>query len=139
MEPSRGMSDLREVSPISLLTGMTVISLSSGNKIGRIVESFIDPINGVLLGVSVERPDGSTGSLAHDQIYSFGRDAVMATTDSSIVSSPDGTHVSGRPAGELIGTKIITESGDVLGQITNLLVTLQPPPRIIYEARQSII
>ena len=134
------MNDLRDVAPILQLTGMSVISLASGNKLGRIVELFIDPISGVLLGVSIDRPDGTLGGLTHDHIHSFGRDAVMAAADTAITAlEEDAVLAGGRPAKQLIGTKIITESGDVLGEITDLLVTLQPPPRIIYEARRSLI
>ena len=132
------MSDSKDVSPISQLTGMNVVSLASGNALGRILEPFIDPISGVLLGVSISLADGSQAGLTRDEIYSFGRDAVMVNGDGSVVPLDDGILSGGQPASKLIGTKIITESGDVLGQISNIFVTLRPPPRIIYEAGQSI-
>src|SRR5687767_14638569 len=133
------MSDLTDVSPISLFTGMTVLSLATGNKLGTIVDLFIDPINGVLLGVSLSLKDGGLAGLAQGDIYSFGRDAVMVQTDQCIAPLDTGVLTSGQPASKLIGTKIITESGDLLGHITNIFVTLKPPPRILYEARQSIL
>lgn len=133
------MSDLRDVSPISLLTGMTVLSLATGNKLGQIVDLFIEPINGVFLGATLTLPDGSTGEVAHTEIYSFGRDAVMARSDESISPPDAGVLTGGRPTSKLIGTKIITESGDIIGHITNVFVTLKPPPHIIYEARHSLL
>ena len=117
----------------------SVVSLASGNQLGQILDAFIDPINGVLLGVTVGLADGSVGGLAHDEIYSFGRDAVMARSDLSIIFPDSDLTASGQPAGKLIGTKIITESGDLIGQIADIFVTLKPPPRILYEARQSIL
>src|SRR5687768_848067 len=133
------MSDLTDVSPISGLTGMTVLSLASGNKLGTIVDLFIDPINGELLGVTLSLKDGRLAGLTLGEIHSFGRDAVMAETDQSVALLDAGVLTGGQLASKLIGTKIITESGDVLGHITDIFVTLKPPPRIIYEARQSIL
>jgi uncharacterized protein YrrD len=133
------MSELKDVSPISLLTGMTVLSLASGNKLGQILDLFIDPINGVLVGATLTTADGGVGELAYGEIYSFGRDALMAKEDQSVRLVDPDRDTPGQPASKLTGTKIITESGDVLGQINNIYVTLKPPPRIIYEARNSIL
>ena len=133
------MADLRDVSPINDLTGMTVLSLATGNKLGQILDLFIDPINGVLLGVTLLLADGGVASLAGEEIHSFGRNAVMARTDLSVMRLDSDVMIGGQPAGKLIGTKIITESGDELGHITNIFVTLKPPPHILYEARNSFL
>ncbi|MEP6703526.1 MAG: hypothetical protein ABJB34_01855 [Acidobacteriota bacterium] len=133
------MSDLKDVSPMSLLTGMTVVSLATGNKLGQILDLFIDPINGVLLGVTLVLADGSRAGLAQEEIYSFGKDAVMVQSEQSVKPVDNGEMAGGQQASKLIGTKIITESGDVLGHITNIFVALKPPPHILYEARQSIL
>ena len=133
------MSDLKDVTPISQLTGMAVLSLATGNKLGEIVELFIDPVNGVPLGVTLSQPGGGFAGLLFDEVYSFGRDAVMAKSDESIRLLENEVLAEGQPASKLIGTKIITESGDMLGQISNVYVTLRPPPQILYEARQSML
>ena len=133
------MNDQRDVTPIGELNGMSVLSLSTGNKLGRVVDLFIDPLNGLLLGASVSLANGDVAGLTFPEIHSFGRDAVMVRTDESVMSLEESTLVTGQPASKLIGTKIITEGGDLLGQITNVLVTLKPPPQIFYEARQSLL
>ena len=133
------MSDLKDVSPISLLTGMPVLSLATGNKIGEILDLFIDPINGVLLGVTLLLDDGRIAGITQADIYNFGKDAVMVRSEDSAIPLETNALAAGRQASKLIGTRIITESGDVLGQITNIFVTLKPPPHILYEARQSLL
>ena len=133
------MGELKNVYPINVLKGMSVVSLDSGNKLGDIADLFIDPINGVLLGVTLVTPEGTVGGLPQTEIYSFGRDAVMVRASGSITSWDDSIPQGGQEASKLVGTKIITESGDVLGQITNVFVTMRPPPQILYEARHSII
>ena len=100
---------------------------------------FIDPVNGIPLGVTLSQTDGRISGLLFDEIYSFGRDAVMAKTEQSIRLLDTDVLDAGRPASKLIGTKIITESGDMLGQISNVYVTLKPPPYILYEATQSVL
>jgi uncharacterized protein YrrD len=118
---------------------MPVVSLSTGNKIGQILDLFIDPVNGVLLGITISLPDGRLAGITQDEIYNFGKDAVMVRSDESIVPLENGALGDGQQASKMIGTKIITESGDVLGQITDIFVTLKPPPHILYEVRQSIL
>ena len=133
------MNELRDVTAIADLNGMSVLSLATGNRLGHIVDLFIDPVNGLLLGASVSLANGELAGLTFSEIHSFGRDAVMTKADESVTPLEGSTLVSGRPARKLIGTKIITEGGDLLGQITNVLVTLKPPPQIFYEARQSLL
>ena len=133
------MSDSRDVTPIGQLTGMPVLSLASGNRLGQIVDLLIDPVNGLLHGLTLSSDDGQVGGIGLDEIHSFGRDAVMARSDNSVVAPDSGPLARARAASKLVGTKIITEGGDMIGQITNIFVTLKPPPHIVYEARQSII
>ena len=130
---------IRDVSPINLLSGMTVLSLTTGNKLGHILELFIDPINGLLNGMTLSTPDGRIGGLSRDDIYSFGRDAVMVTSEEAVVYLEAAAFDKGQQASKLIGTKIITQSGDVLGHITNVFVTLKPPPHILYGAGHSLL
>src|SRR5215207_5745140 len=116
------MSELKDVSPISLLTGMPVLSLATGNKIGNILDLFIDPINGVLLGVTLLLADERVAGISQAEIYNFGKDAVMVRSDESIAPMETGVLAGSQQASKLFGTKIITESGDVLGEITNVFV-----------------
>jgi len=133
------MAELRNVYPIDVLKGMSVVSLDSGNKLGQIADLFIDPINGVLLGITLLTSEGTVAGLSQTEIYSFGRDAVMVRAGGAIAPWDGSILEGGEEASKLIGTQIITESGDVLGQITNVFATMRPPPQILYEARNSII
>lgn len=134
------MDDFRDVSPLKALKGMTVLSLASGNELGRVRDLFVDPVNGVLLGLSLDAAEeGMVAGLPCDLIYSFGRDAVMVQADDSIAAF-ETTKLAGSPNAQgLFGTEVITESGHVLGKITNVFVTLRPPPLVLYEIRQSLL
>jgi uncharacterized protein YrrD len=133
------MEEVRDVLPIGTVIGMTILSRSTGNRLGTVGDLCIDPVNGLLLGLTIALGENGTALLTYDDIYSFGRDAIMAETDESVRPLGDDSPVHLPQAREhLIGTKIITENGKLLGQIRNVFVTLQPPPFVIYEIRESI-
>jgi len=133
------MKEPNDVAPISALTGMTVLSLASGNKLGRVADVHIDPVNGRLLGLSLADEAGAAADLPYEKIFSFGRDAVMAESDEAVRTIPEGEIMIGRNAKDLFGTTIVMESGVILGEIADVLVTLKPPPTVLYEVRRSML
>ena len=133
------MNDSNDLAPIGTLTGMTVLSLATGNKLGRIEAVHIDPVNGRLLGLLLVGEDGASADLLYEKIHSFGRDAVMAESDEAVRVIPENEFAIGRNAKDLVGTKVVTESGEVLGEIADVLVTLKPPPTVMYEVRRSML
>jgi uncharacterized protein YrrD len=128
------MSGQRDVSPINTWIGMPVLSLATGNKLGFVTQVLIDPISGGLAGVTL-----NTGSLACDQIYSFGRDAIMADSDLAVQPPEVSGLVNGRDAKMLVGARVVTVGGEVLGKISNVLITLKPPPFVVYAVRRSLL
>lgn len=133
------MNEARDVVPINALVGMPVLSRVSGNKLGEVRDLFVDQMNGMLNGLTVTVDQG-VAALPYDEIYSFGRDAVMANADNSL-PPVDEAWLSGQPnvKEHLIGTKVITESGRLLGNIANVFVTVQAPPFVVYEIRESML
>ncbi|HYJ92817.1 MAG TPA: hypothetical protein VEV84_16015 [Pyrinomonadaceae bacterium] len=133
------MSDISDVLPIDSLIGMTVLSLSTGNKLGNVREAFVDAVNGLLIGITVVTADGSEASLGYQEIHSFGRDAIMASADDSIKPHTE-TPFSGHPSAKsLMGTKVVSASGNLLGQIADIFVTVRQPPSVYYELRESML
>jgi uncharacterized protein YrrD len=133
------MNKDNELAPIGSLTGMTVLSLSTGNKVGRVEDVHIDPNNGRLLGLLLADENGAPADLPYEKIYSFGRDAVMAESDEAVRVITENEAVVGRNAKDLFGTNIVMESGVILGEISDILVTLKPPPAVLYEVRRSML
>ena len=134
------MSETNDVAPVESLVGRTVLSLSSGNKLGRVLGVNIDPVNGRVLGLTLKQDDGSSARLPYEAIHSFGRDAVMASSDESAQTIVDqGKLPGGRDAKDLFGTSVVMESGVLLGEIVDVLVTLKPPPSVLYEVRKSML
>ena len=131
------MSESNDVVPIGSLTGRPILSISTGNKLGHVSHVRIEPINGRLSGLALQETENA--DLPYDRIHSFGRDAVMAASDDSVVDlgDPSGSFV--RRAEDLIGTKVVMDSGEILGEIADVLVGLSPPPVVLYEIRRSML
>ena len=132
------MAESNHAVSIGALAGKPVLSLATGNKLGRVADVRIDPVNGLLLGFMLEPRDANAADLPYDRIFSVGRDAVMASEDAIVQAGGDNETLS-RPAKDLLGTKVVMESGQVLGEIADVLVTLSQPPAVIYEIRRSML
>ena len=75
------MNDVRDVLPIDRLVGRAVLSLASGNKLGAVRDVFVDAINGVITGLSVETADGEA-ALSYQDVHSLGHDAMILLVES---------------------------------------------------------
>lgn len=130
---------LNEVIGIDKIIGMPILSRATGNKLGEVYDLYIDPAQGILMGVTIKAPNGKLGGIDFKNIYSFGKDAVMAN-DESHVTILNEEWVAQHPHAKkhLIGTNIMTEAGNHLGEIGNIFVRLTSPPAVIYEMRGSM-
>lgn len=132
------MGQTKEVVSLNELVGRSVVSLTTGNKLGAVQDIFVDPLSGILAGLILVVPQGDLAQISVDNIHSFGQDAIMALTDDSVIALQE--KAGNKPlAGELIGTQVITDSGEGLGQIAGIYVTISPPPAVIYEIRNSLL
>jgi uncharacterized protein YrrD len=128
-----------DVIEIGKIVGMPVLSRATGNKLGEVYDLYIDPAQGVLMGVTIKAPNGKLGGIDFRNVYNFGRDAVMVNEESNITVLTD-EWVAQHPHGKkhLIGTNVLTEGGNHLGEIGNIHVLLAQTPRVIYEMRGSM-
>lgn len=133
------MADSNHVVAVGALAGKPILSVATGNKLGRVVDVRVDPVNGIMKGLVVETGDGAATDLPYERIYSVGRDAVMAESEGAIEPVGDRTETLTRVAKDLFGAKVVMEGGQILGEIADVLVTLSPPPSVIYEIRRSML
>lgn len=130
---------VKDIVSVDSLIGKTVLSRSTGNKLGEVYDLYIDPIEGLLIGVTIKAVDGVMGGLEYKDIYSFGQDAVMADNDEAVTPlQDDWLEGHSHAKKHLIGVKIVTESGKLLGNVGDIYVQLKPPPYVIYEVRESV-
>ena len=122
------------------LIGMPVLSRVTGNKLGDVHDLILDPARGELLGLWVRSPNGALDVMDYREVYSFGRDAVMAVGDDSVIPSAE-TPLAEAPCvrRDVAGARVVTEGGTLLGQVANVYVHLTPPPLVAYEIRESLL
>jgi len=130
---------VNDVIEIDKIIGMSVLSRASGNKLGEVYDLYIDPAQGILMGITVKAPNGKFGGIDFRNVYSFGQDAVMVN-DENHVTLLNEEWIAQHPHAKkhLIGTNVLTEGGNHLGEIGNIFVRLTSPPAVIYEMRGSM-
>jgi len=133
------VSDANDVLPLNSLAGKAILSIATGNKLGCVRDSYIDPVNGVLIGLTLATIDDKIAVLDYQNIHKFGSDALMAASDEAIKIVEDKPFPNWPNSHDLIGTKLITESGSLLGKIADIFVTSNPPPIVFYEIRDSLL
>lgn len=111
------------------LTGLAVIDVRDGKKLGRVDEVVISPDNGRLLGF-VMKPGGLLGGSAEtiveaDDIRSIGVDAVTVEGE-EVAHVSEAANEAFRAAREgdrvLVGRKVMTQDGTFVGQIRDVAV-----------------
>src|SRR5258705_4788990 len=128
------------VKHLDLLTGTPVLSLATANKLGKIHDVFVDPLNGRLAGISIQREnEAETALVYYAQIHSIGPDAVMIVGEESLLSAGE-SQLKDLPLAksQLIGVKVLTEDGQFVGKISDIILRMVDPPDFIYEVRSSI-
>jgi len=130
---------MQNIEGIGKLIGRTVISVESANKVGHVNDLLCDPLTGKLAGFSVETPDKTSALVSIIDVRGIGRDAVMIEHDNSLVLA-EASPLNGVPRakGSLIGVKVITEHGQLLGAISDVSLCLLREPVFVYEVRSSI-
>lgn len=131
---------MKNIVTADALIGMTVLSKVSGNKLGEVADLFIDPMKGVLMGLTIKNSKGDLGGLDYNDVSSFGEDAVMANADDKIVPLEDNwvkTHSHAKK--HLMGINVVTESGNLIGKVADIYVRLSAPPIVIYEIGETVL
>jgi len=127
------------VQNIEQLIGRPVVSLETANKLGHVADLLTDPLSGQLAGFSVQRLDESYALTSMLDVHDIGPDAIIVERDQSL-SPVDDSSLKTLPKAKdnLIGVKVITEHGQLLGNISNLYLCVDKRPVFIYEVRSSL-
>jgi uncharacterized protein YrrD len=136
--PHAGLHKCHRV--IDKVIGRAVLSVTTANKLGQVNDLVVDPVKGRLLGLSVETLGEVLAFVDDQQIRSIGPDDVMVNDEASL-TSPEKSPLKTLPLAKnnLTGVKVVTESGQLLGEIANVYVDLAKTPVFIYEVRSSIL
>ena len=124
------------VQNIEQLIGRPVLSLETANKLGHVADLLTDPLSGQLAGFSVQRLDESYALISTLDVHDIGPDAIIVERDQSLAPGDDSSlKTLPKAKDNLIGVKVITEHGQLLGNISNLYLCVDKRPVFIYEVR----
>src|SRR4051812_37642772 len=107
------------------LHGRPVVDLTAARKLGTIDDVLLDPNGGQVAGFLVSDGHGLGGQrhwvLSGEQLYAIGNDVI--TVEGGPEGAGDGGDLRNFPRlSKLIGHKLVTQSGTVLGAISDVLL-----------------
>ena len=130
---------MENVESLGKLIGRAVVSVETANKLGHVNDLIADPLTGSLAGLVVERLDESCALASVIDVHGIGPDAIMIERDEALVpmnASP--LRDAPRVKANLFSVKVITEHGQLLGNISDAFLCLLKEPVFIYEVRSSL-
>lgn len=127
------------VKRLDAVQGMAVLDANSGSRIGEVADIVVNPSSGVVQGMILRDGNGALRSFAVEEVH-IGADAVMAGRNGEIDEAARSSALEGGvpAAGELIGTRVVSEEGTLLGQISEIYLSLETP-RIAYRVAGSAL
>lgn len=109
------------------LKGKAVLASDTAEKLGDIEDVIIHPLDGRVLGVILNAVDDGPRLLAARD-FLIGKDAVMAVSSAAVYSAESREpFAEGVNASELVGASVVTEDGKLLGQISEVYVSVFRP------------
>ncbi len=107
----------------SSLEGKAVVDLSIADKIGSVSQVVIDPNARKVLALEIRGERFSAPQIVLiEKVRSFGKDAVTIDNSSGLNERANVSELGGLPnASDFIGTRVVTESGTLLGTVRDVL------------------
>src|SRR5436305_729767 len=112
-----------------------LISVETANRLGVVSDLIVAPHSGQSAGLIVHRPDQSDALVSIIDVHGMGPHAIMVDGERSLLSS--GAQLNSMPKArkDLVGVKVLTHQGKLLGKISRVFVYLTPPHVFVYEVR----
>lgn len=100
--------------------GRAVISRANGLILGQVVDLIVQPQNGQVYGLTVSDAEGQEHFLAWNETEISAEAVLTNNTDlpgsTSTLNWPEAVRV----CNEVLGAKVVTETGDLLGSVTDI-------------------
>ena len=139
MAEARRVIEVRTLNVARDLRGMSLLAVDTGAKLGEIRDAIIQPTEGRVMGVVVRTPDDTELRLRISEII-IGQHAVMTSWESFERAGDRAVEMASgvRALDEMIGSKVVTEEGDLLGRISEIYIRVDKP-QAVYRVTESRI
>jgi len=125
------------------ILGMPVICLASGQKIGQVCEIVFDPLQGKILGFILDGGGWFRKAkvIRYSAVVSLGEDAITVGDEAAVITTNHKLEPWLRAGNEvsLIGAKVISERGNNLGIVEDLLIDVTNGKIYGYEISGGLI
>jgi len=121
----------------SELSGRPVVSIDSGNDIAEIRDTVYDSYGNHLIGFTLNKRGWFRGrckqTLPIESIAAIGRDAVIVEREQDLIDPVDApaTLTASKDSIPIIGIEVMTQAGEQLGTIDDLVVETGDEPRAV--------
>lgn len=113
------------------LIGMPLVSLEDATTLGEVKDVLVDPSRSRIIGFTI-RGHGLLSSpligiLAGEDVHAIGHDALMVTSESSLVRERDGMGGALGDQQDVVGKEVVTRSGSSLGSVNDVILEIEGP------------
>ena len=133
MSPKKTLDVLHE------LTGMLVVVPDTSERLGRVADLILHPIQGRVLGLTVRTSEGKERALVADDFFIFSEVGAVLAAEGALSDLEDlSSTLSGsvRASSELVGTRVVTEEGKLLGYVSGVHL-LEKRLQVVYHVTAS--
>ena len=119
----------------SSLKGIAIVDLSTSEVLGHVTDVMIDPAERRLIGLEIKGDRYTSKQVVPvSSVRAFGKDAVTIENASGLRERASFPELRHKPTlDDFEGTKILTESGEVLGKIKDVLLSDDGEHFLAYE------
>lgn len=137
-EPKRASAD-KMLNVEKDFKGMPVLATDTGAKLGEMRDAIIHPVEGRVLGGVALTTEGDDLRLRVTD-FVIGQDAVMTSQKSYRYAGDYSGEMEGgiRAIGDMIGSKVVTEDGKLLGRVSEVYIGGEQP-QVIYRVTESTL
>jgi uncharacterized protein YrrD len=139
MAEARRVIEIRTLNVAKDLRGMSLLAVDTGAKLGEVRDAIIQPTEGRVMGVVVRTLDDDELRLRMADVI-IGADAVMTSWESFVHAGDRASELAGgvRAIDEMIGSNVVTETGDLLGRIREVFLRTDKP-QAVYRVTETTI
>lgn len=119
----------------SELPGRPIVAIDCGDDIAEVKDVVFDPVSHQLVGFTLNKRGWFRGTLKAtlpaDRVRAIGPDAVMIDRNSDLIDLSDTPEELDTSSGavSVIGSRVLSASGDELGSITDIILDTGAAPR----------
>ena len=110
------------------IRGLAVVALDTGLKAGTVDDFYFETESNVVRGLRVKTGFSGHKELPTNGISAITRDAITTANQERVIEESHDGRIPTLPLGQsLLSCKVMSESGDLLGTVGNIVLNTYPP------------